>query len=41
MIHSKKMYSKEYFETQAAKMAKETGINKITILNQGSMDKVK
>lgn len=39
--NDKTIYTKEYVEAQAAKMAKETGINKITILNQGSMDKVK
>lgn len=41
MVDRKTVYTKEYVEEQAAKMAEETGINKITILNQGSMDKVK
>lgn len=29
----KTVYSKEYVEAQAAKTAKESGVNKITILN--------
>ena len=29
----KTIYTKEYFEEQASKMAKEAGVNKITILN--------